>query len=795
MSRRPLPALIAFGFALVLPGLAATSTNATSTNATSTNATSVNATSVNAAFAPNSRPHLAAARASAPIAIDGQLGDAGWAAAGRATGFAERFPGDGTEPPVQTEAWLTYDDNNLYVAFVCRDDPSLLRASMTQRDLYGGDDEVGLLLDPFGDGTWAYYFFVNPYGVQKDAMWTSVHGRDDGFDMVWSSAATRQPDGWTVEMAIPLAGMRFPDRPVQAWRLDFWRGHPRETGRQYAWSAYDRNEQCQPCQWGTVSGIEGLRPGRGLEILPSVIGYQTATIADPLDPDSGLHNEDVKGEGSLGAKFSPSSAVTLEAALNPDFSQIEADADQIDVNTTILQRYAERRPFFQEGNDLFRTMFNSFYTRMVNDPQVAAKGTARWSRTSVAWTVARDEHSPYVIPLEERSRLVAMDRSSVNVARLLHSFGSGTQGGLMVTDRRYDGGGSGTILSADANLRLSQTMSWASQVIHSRTREPDGRSVSPGATFADGAHTVDLDGESFTGGALITELRRRSRSWNFTLDFNQVSPTYRTQTGYDPWNDQRNAFVWTSYTFFPQGGVVERVAPGIFADSRWNYDGDRKWRHANLFTDINLRHAQTHVGLNYSRGEETWGGIPFTGLWQYGAQLDTQPVDALACAGYFNVGRGPAFLTLERGKEFGWGLSFTVKPLDRLILEPTVDYVRSRDALSDEVLFRQAITRLRMRLQVNPRLSLRLVLQYNDALSPFYQDLSAGGEYPDYHMDFGRKWEIDPLMTYRLNPFSVFYLGATHDLRDFNAADPGAPTLYRQTGRQYFAKLQYLWQI
>ncbi len=81
------------------------------------------------------------------------------------------------------------------------------------------------------------------------------------------------------------------------------------------------------------------------------------------------------------------------------------------------------------------------------------------------------------------------------------------------------------------------------------------------------------------------------------------------------------------------------------------------------------------------------------------------------------------------------------------------------------------------------------------ALKRCYVELAAGGDYPDYHMDLGRKWEIDPLLTYRLNPFSVFYLGSTHDLRDFNAADPQAPSLFRQTGRQYFMKLQYLWQI
>ena len=747
------------------------------------------------AFTPVTRPHLEAARTSGRIDIDGRLDDPGWAAAGKAVNFAERSPGDATEPPVQTEAWLTYDDDNLYVAFRCADDPKALRATMSQRDAYGNDDDVTLLLDTFGEGTWAYAFSVNPYGVQKDAMWTSVHGMNEGFDMVWRSAAQRGADGYTVEMAIPLVGLRFPDRGQQAWRLDFWRSRPRETSAQYAWCAYDRNEQCLPCQWGSVGGVSGLRPGKGLEIMPSVIAYQTASINDPLDAASELDTQDVKGEPSLGAKFSPNSAVTLEATLNPDFSQIEADAGQIDVNTTIVQQYPERRPFFQEGNDLFRTMFNSFYTRMVNDPEVAAKGTARWDRTSVAWTMARDEHSPYIVPLEERSGEVAMGRSTVNVARVLHSFSPGTQGGLMVTDRRYDGGGSGTILSADGNLRLTRTLSWASQVIQSYTTEPRGYEVDPGTTFADGAYTADLDGESFHGAAFISELRRHGRSWNFTADLNMVSPTYRTQTGYDPWNDQRNAFVWNTYTFYPQAGLFDRVSPGAYVDSRWNFDGERKWRHARLFNDLNFRRAQGHLSLNYSRGEEKWGGVTFTGLSQFGVNGFAQPLASLSASGYFNVGQGPAFITLDKGNELGWGLSCEIKPIDRLTIEPVFDFVRSRDANTGELLFRQAIARARVQLQVNPRLSLRLVVQHNDANSPYYRDLAAGGDFPYYHLAFGGAWEIDPLLTYRLNPFSVFYLGSTHDLRDFNAAAAEGPSQYRQVDRQYFLKLQYLWQI
>jgi len=534
-------------------------------------------------FTPVFQPRLLTEKAVAEIEIDGKLDDAGWGTAGKAINFVERFPGENTVPLAATYALLTYDDHNLYVAFECLDDPGAIRATMCQRDQYSNDDAVGFLLDTFGEATWAYEFFVNPYGIQKDLMWTNVQGEDRGFDLVWHSAARITDTGYSVEMAIPLAGLRFPNRDVQNWRVDFWRIHPRESNHQYSWSATDRNEQCFPCQWGSVEGVAGISPGKGLEILPSFIGYQTSEIADDLDPDSGLDNNDFMGEASLGAKYSLSSDVTLEGTMNPDFSQIEADADQIDVNTTIVQRFPERRPFFQEGNDLFRTMFNSFYTRMVSAPELAAKSTARWDRTSLAFMLARDEFSPYIIPTEERSYSAAPGKSTVNVLRGLHSLGNNSHAGVMITDRRYDGGGSGTILSGDADIRLSSTYSWLGQFVRSETEEPDGIAISEDETFANGKYTVDLDGESYSGNAFITELRRRSRHWNFTLDYNEVSPTYRTQTGYDPWNDQRNGFIYTNYNFLPTDGFVERIRPEIFVDGRWNTSGVRKNRRTSVF--------------------------------------------------------------------------------------------------------------------------------------------------------------------------------------------------------------------
>lgn len=746
-------------------------------------------------FEPAFRPGLSVARAAGTIALDGVLDDPGWRGAGRVDAFTERWPGDNIAPRSRTEAWITYDDDYLYVGFRCEDDPAALRATLCQRDQFNGDDAVGFYLDTFGEAQWAYVFWVNPYGIQKDLMWTNVQGEDRGFDLIWHSAARLTDSGYSVEIAVPFASMRFPEGESQSWRLDLRRNQPRDSYHNYAWAAWDRDDQCGPCQWGTVEGIVGIRAGRGLEILPSFIAYQTSEISDPEDAGSGLEHEDVKGQGTLGAKYSVTSDVTVEGTWNPDFSQIEADADQIDVNTTIQLRYPERRPFFQEGNDLFRTYFNSFYTRMVVKPEIATKGTARWTKTSAAYMFARDENSPYIVPLEERSELEPMGYSNVHVLRVLHSLGNNSHGGLMITDRRYEEGGSGTIVSGDLDVRLTSQWSWIGQYVHSRTEEPEGVEISAGETFDDGRHTVDLDGEKFQGDAFITQLRRRADHWNITMDYNQVGPSYRTQTGYDPWNDQRNAFVWTNYNFNFEDGLIERISPQIFVNGRWNYDGHNKWRHGQAGVQVRLRKAQTGFQLNYRRGGETWGGVEFDDLWRVSGWIDSRPHDRIGWFVHGAYGENPALFSLDRGDELRLSGEMNLKPLDNVIVEPTVDYIRSAHADTGEKLFEQTILRARLRWQLTRRLSLRLVAQHNVSENPPFLAEARAGDFPTYHMYFGGKWEIDPLVTYRVNSFSVFYLGSTHDWRDFDAALPDAAAKYRATSRQYFMKLQYLFQI
>ena len=213
-------------------------------------------------FNPILKPEMEIRRTGNHIKIDGRLEDGEWSDAGHTVNFVETDPGKNLEPQVKTEAYVTYDDDNFYLAFRCHDDPALIRATMCQRDQFVDNDAVFLDLDTYGNASWAYELFVNPYGVQKDYLWSNVHGDDSGFDLIWESAASITDSGYEVEMAIPFTSLRFPSKDVQNWRIDLGRKHPRETYRTYTWTAYDYDDQCWACQLGSLKGIQNVKPGK-----------------------------------------------------------------------------------------------------------------------------------------------------------------------------------------------------------------------------------------------------------------------------------------------------------------------------------------------------------------------------------------------------------------------------------------------------------------------------------------------------------------------------------------------------
>jgi len=247
-------------------------------------------------FRPNIKPSLAITRAAGPIAIDGELGDPGWAGAARAMNFAEVSPRESVRPEVETEVWITYDAAILYVAFIAKDDPRSVRSSLTDRDAMYQDDYIGILLDTYGDASWAYHLFANPKGIQGDQRFSAGRGEDSRFDIIYTSDGKLTADGYVVEMAIPFASLRFPDRPVQIWRAIFWRNRPRSSEQEITWAVTRRGDPCNLCQYGTLTGIEGIKPGGALELIPAAVATQSGALDDDDDPASGFRNGKVDSD-------------------------------------------------------------------------------------------------------------------------------------------------------------------------------------------------------------------------------------------------------------------------------------------------------------------------------------------------------------------------------------------------------------------------------------------------------------------------------------------------------------------
>ncbi len=725
-----------------------------------------------AEFQPKLLPTLEARRASGPIVIDGDLNDSGWARSARADGFAEVNPGDQIQPPVESEAWVAYDDTHIYFALIAYDDPADVRVSVCDRDDIYNDDYFGIMIDPYGDQASGYELFVNPLGIQGDLRMLSNGNEDGAFDMIWESEGRITDRGYQVEIAVPFASLRLPDRENQTWRVNFWRDHQRDVRRRYAWAAQDRDNPCFMCQWGTLTGLDGIVTGNNFETIVSGIASQVGAG----DPDTDFENEDPEADVSAQVKYALSSAAYAELAFNPDFSQVESDAGQIDVNTTFALFFRERRPFFQEGSDLLGSWINAIYTRSINDPDVAAKFTGQFDKTSVVYAAAQDAHSPIIIPLEERSHFLLGEKSFSNILRVRRSLKDESYIGAIATDRRLEGGGSGTVAGLDGLYRVGKYRLEV-QGMFSRTEEPEEEVEDLEGTFDDGAHTVALDGEDFNGHAFYASLERSARTWNADFDYWEYSPTFRTDNGFTTRNDFRQASFWTGLDFRPNREWLSSWGPNVGVGRVWRTTGTFKdeWVRPEIWLNTKW---QTNLGAQYLISRERFGPEVLDGIRIWSFWTSSTFSEWIGTSFSTRVGKGVYrdFDDPELADQFNWDASLRLKPIRRLEVESSILYARMDSRERDEELFAGYIQRNRVTLNFNRNLFLRLIVQYDD---------------------FGERVDVEPLVTYRVNPFTVFYVGSASRYRNFDDDDfvSLSNDEWQVSERQFFAKLQYQFQL
>jgi hypothetical protein len=343
----------------------------------------------------------------APV-IDGQLNDSIWQNAALFGNFVQTNPGDNVAPTHPTEFMMGYDAKNLYMAFRIKQDRNTVRATVARRDNIFNDDYVLVHLDTFNDQRQAYLLFFSPLGIQADGTFTEGRGEDYSLDILMDSKGVLTEDGFTIEVAIPFKSLRYEAGKDKQWGLHINRRVKYKNNEYNSWMPTNRSISGWLNQAGHITGLEGIETTRQLEINPSLTlsesGRRTRFTFDG-DPAGRFVNDGIKAEFGTTAKFSLTPTITLDFAYNPDFAQVEADAPVTTANQRFPIFFAEKRPFFLERIDIFRSGLDVVNTRAIVDPDVAVKLTGRRGRNTFGVLYASD-NAPGNYSKDERQSLL-----------------------------------------------------------------------------------------------------------------------------------------------------------------------------------------------------------------------------------------------------------------------------------------------------------------------------------------------------------------------------------------------------
>ncbi len=711
------------------------------------------------------------------IDLSGKLTDPRWREAPTTELDYEIQPGNNTPAPQKTTVRVLYNSRFLYFGFHCFDNhPSEIRAHLSDRDNAFDDDFIGVILDTYDDHQRAYEVFVNPVGVQMDGL-RNGNNEDMSFDMVWYSKAAMNDSGYTAEMAIPFQSLRFPASDDQNWGIEFFRNLPRSSRIQISWVHLDLNNGCLLCQTGTLLGLKGLQSTGSVELLPYAMGVETGNINDNSNPNSGFSNGPVTGRVGLGVKLAPNPSLSLEGVVNPDFSQVETDAAQISVNNAFALFYPEKRPFFMDGSDIFTTKIQAYYSRTISNPIAAAKVVDKSGPWSIAYLGAEDRNSPFILAGEDGSvtdnngdnTFSTSYKSFSNILRARYNFGLQSFVGALATTRNFTNAHN-YVGGVDWNIFFHTNYTFDGQFLMSNTRElNDTNIVSDPSFYGPTMFTKAFDGQEYNGTGFQADFRRDARRYSFRFTYRDLSPTFQAEDGYIFSNDLRTADMEHSISFYPNSALVDNWGLDLESGVHFDYQNTRKelWLVPTAY--FNLK-SQTQLVVSYlAVNNELFHSVSFVRVNRWTFSIQSNPVSMLS----FNLnGAFGRFIYRADQPALGKGhnldAEMVLKPTDRLTL--TIDYSRSRlsNVVGGELLFDGYITRLEGIYQFSNKVFLRLIGQYDK---------------------FSNQFEVDPLFSYKLNPFTIFYAGSTHSLEEY-----GQPYGIVPTARQFFIKLQYLWR-
>lgn len=705
------------------------------------------------------------------IAIDGKLDDAAWQGALVQEIAYEIQPGDNTSAPVRTTVRIGYTADALYVAFHAADpDPAQIRAHLRDRDAMFNDDWVGVFLDTFNDHRRGYELVVNPLGVQGDLIRdeTNANNREDAsWDGLWQSAGQLTADGYDVEFRIPFSTLRFPTGGGdQRWGVSLIRNWPRDKRHQLTSHKVPRESNCFQCEWGRYEGMAGARQGRNLEIVPTLTMGKTHTRDNAGEA---WKSGDASIEPGIDVSWAPSPAMTLNATVNPDFSQVETDQLQLDINNSFALFYQEKRPFFLEGADYFTTQFDVLYTRQIADPDAGLRVTGRTGSGAYGAIVAHDATTLLLVPGVQGSGFEQLDqKANVAVGRYRYDFNTHFSVGAIGTFRQGEDYAN-NVAGVDARWQQGAHTATA-QFLHSQSEYP--------------ADIVDVykgelgDDATPSGNAWRAEYAFSNRNWNFDAWHMAIDPGFRADLGFMGQVGYDKSLLGGGHSWYRDDKAFNRI--NVYADFDITHRFDGQLLERELEGEVSLQGPkQGNLSLHGLTRVRFWQGKLFD---EHYADLNGnfRPTGNLQLGAYLQVG---TMLDLAAEKT---GRRTMVEVFGNASVGRGIamdwDIVHQRMRRDGGTAFEATVLNAGGSWQFDPRQRLRLTLQG----SQVKRDQAL---YVDAVDATARDWAAQVVYSYKLNPRTALYAGASYGA----FMDDDHRELFGNT-RSVFLKLSYGWQ-
>jgi hypothetical protein len=690
----------------------------------------------------------------------------------RIEGFVQNMPYDGEPATKDTIVFLAHNGQSLFVAFQAVDEPGSVRATLAPREAIMVDDRVNFTIDTFGDQRRAYMFEANPFGVQRDLTYVEGQGFDPNFDTVWQSGGQLTDWGYVVLIEVPFKSLRFDPESPREWRILFERIMQANNFEVSNWPHLSNSIEGRLNQAQAVDPIRGVEPGRNLQLIP----YISTRSFDALTTDSEPRfiNESFDTEAGIDIKHVWNDRVVTDLTVNPDFSQIESDEPQVTVNERFEVFFPERRPFFLENADLFKTPINLLFTRRIVDPGYGARVTAKLGDWSLAGLAANDEAAGRF-----REDALADEDATFLSARINRDIGEQSSVGAIMTQRKFDESHN-TVIGIDGRNRWNDRWTSRWQLAASETLQLDG---------------TEMDGR---GAYLIVD--RTGRHLNYLGRIKHYSEDFDVQTGFIPRTGVTEMVNYLSLYDWPEDNDwLVRWGPEFEIEQVWSEDGellDRKveasveWEFpGQTVFEVNVidstvtlkpedyptlgvatRFDYSSVVVEYSTSR--WRRFAISGITSIGHRINFAPIE----------GRAP-----HSTDWFQSVLSTSYRPVDQVTINVDLIYSDFDDRETGEPVLDDLIGRLRVNWQLSPRMSVRAIVQHEDTDTNPQQTV----------LEARRNWNFDLLFTYRVNAWTAVYAGYNLNLQNLEFNNIAGTNVLRRSdelmrdSEQFVIKFSY----